>query len=141
VLCNGKSQFLIDILREGMNRETDYFRDNITDEIARLCSSPGRRPRERSVMLHLDNARICCARTVRDRIAAAELERMEHAPYSPDRAPCDFFLFGRAKRKLMGKQYDKPEYVVSEVRIIIRGIGQDVLKSLFKSWKGRLLDY
>jgi hypothetical protein len=49
-------------------------------------------------------------------MAAAELERMEHPPYSPDLAPCDFFLFGSVKGKWMGKQYEMPDDFVSEVR-------------------------
>jgi hypothetical protein len=43
-------------------------------------------------MLHFDNAAIHCTDTVRDRMAAAELERMEHLPYSPALTACDFFF-------------------------------------------------
>jgi hypothetical protein len=74
-------------------------------------------------------------------MAAAELERMENPPYSTDLALCDFFLFGYVKRKLVGNQYETREDLVSEVRNIIEGIRPDVLKSVFESWKGRLLDY
>jgi hypothetical protein len=70
----------------------------------------------------------------------AELERMEHLPYSLDLAPCDFFLFGYIKGKLMGKQEETFEDLVSEVRNIIEGIRPDILKSVFESWKGRLPD-
>jgi hypothetical protein len=66
VFFNGKGQFLIDILSEGMKMDTDYFVDNIIDEIAKLCYPQGRRPRERRVMLHFDNAPIHCTGTVRD---------------------------------------------------------------------------
>jgi hypothetical protein len=48
--------------------------------MARLCYPQGRRPRERRAMLHFDNAPIHCTGSVRDRMAAAELERMEHPP-------------------------------------------------------------
>jgi hypothetical protein len=140
VFFNGKSQFLINILPESMKLDTDYFADNIIDEMARLCYPQGRRPRERRVMLHFDNAPIHWTGTVLDRMAAAELERMEHPPESPDLAPCDFFLFGYVKGKLVGKQYKTPEDLVSEVRNSIEGIRPDVRKSFFESWKGRLLD-
>jgi hypothetical protein len=36
VFFNGIGQFLIDILPEGMKMDTDYFADNIIDEMARL---------------------------------------------------------------------------------------------------------
>jgi hypothetical protein len=73
-------------------------------------------------------------------MTAAELEWMEHPPYSPDLTPCGFFLFGHVKGKLMGKQPETSEDLISEVRNIIEDICPDVLKSVFESWKGRLLD-
>jgi hypothetical protein len=30
---------------------------------------------------------------------------VSHPPYSPDLAPCDFFLFSRLKSTLKGKQF------------------------------------
>jgi hypothetical protein len=74
VFFNGTGQFLIDTLPKSMKMDTDYFADNIIDEMARLCYPQGRRLRERRVMLHFDNAPIQCTDTVRDRMAAAELE-------------------------------------------------------------------
>jgi hypothetical protein len=133
VLFNGTGQFLIDILPEGMKMDTDYFADNIINEMTRLCYPYGRRPRERRVMLHFDNAPMHCTDTIRDRMATAELERMEYSPSSPDLAPRDFFLFGHIKGKLVGKQYETPEDLVSEVKNIMKGIRPDVLKSAFES--------
>jgi histone-lysine N-methyltransferase SETMAR len=140
VFFNSTGQFLVNILPDSMKMVTDYFADNISDEMARLRSPQGRGPPERRAMLHFDNAPIHCTGTVRDRMAAAELERIEHPPYGPDLAPCDFFLFGYVMGKLMGKQYETPEDLVSEVTNIIEGIRPQVLKSVFESWKGRLLD-
>jgi hypothetical protein len=40
----------------------------------------------------------------------------------------------------VGKQYETPEDLVSEVRNITEGIRPDVRKSVFESWKGTLLD-
>ena len=34
-----------------------------------------------------------------------------HPPYSPDLAPCDFFLFPRMKRDLKGKRFQNVEEV------------------------------
>jgi hypothetical protein len=73
-------------------------------------------------------------------MAGAELEGMEHPPYSPDLAPSDFFLFGCVKGKFVGKQEEMREDLVFEVRNIIEDIRREVLKSVFESWKRRLLD-
>jgi hypothetical protein len=80
VFFNGTDQFLIEILCKGMKIDTAYFADNITDEMERLCYLQGRHPRERRIMPYFDNAPIHCTGTVRDRMAIAELELMEHRP-------------------------------------------------------------
>jgi hypothetical protein len=56
-------------------------------------------------------------------MAAADPERMEHPPYSPDLAPCDFFLIGYVKGRLVGKDYETPEDLFCEVTNIIQSIG------------------
>jgi hypothetical protein len=88
-------------------------------------------------MLHFDGAPRDWTGTVQDRRAAAELERIEHPLSSTDLAPCDFFLFRCVKRK----QDETPDNLISEMRNIIQPIRPDVLKSIFKFWKGILLDY
>jgi hypothetical protein len=44
--------------------------------------------------------------------------------------PCYFFLFGYVKGKLVGKKYETPEDLVSEVKNMNEGIRPDVLKSV-----------
>jgi hypothetical protein len=36
---------------------------------------------------------------------------MPHPPYSPDLAPCDFFLFQKMKLKLKGHRFDITEEI------------------------------
>ena len=44
---------------------------------------------------HWDNAPVHTAVVTKDWFAAHAIPVMEHAPYSPDLAPADFFLFLR----------------------------------------------
>jgi hypothetical protein len=37
-----------------------------------------------------------------------------HPPYSPDLAPCDFFLFPKIKLKLKGRRFDTVEEFQAE---------------------------
>jgi hypothetical protein len=37
-----------------------------------------------------------------------------HPPYSPDLAPCDFFLFPKMKLKLKGRRFDTTEEIQAE---------------------------
>jgi hypothetical protein len=37
-----------------------------------------------------------------------------HPPYSPDLAPCDFFLFTKKELKLKGRRFDNIEEIQAE---------------------------
>jgi hypothetical protein len=45
------------------------------------------------------------ALSVREFFAKHSIPVVPHPPYSPDLAPCDFFLFPRLKSTLKGKQF------------------------------------
>jgi hypothetical protein len=132
---NGTGEFLIDILPEELKMNSAYFATNVIDVLAQSCYPDGRPPHARKVTLHFDNAPIHCTDTVTDRMMLRELERMLHSPYSPDLAPCDFFLFGYLKQELVDRQYETPADLFSEVRRIIRGISQDVRMRVFEAWR------
>jgi [histone H3]-lysine36 N-dimethyltransferase SETMAR len=55
---------------------------------------------------HWDNAPVHTAVKVKEWFAAKSIRRLEQAPYSPDLAPADFFLFRRVKEGLAGKTLD-----------------------------------
>ena len=52
------------------------------------------------MILHHDNARPHSLSKVVDYIKNSGFEIMEQPPYSPDLAPCDFWLFDLIKRNL-----------------------------------------
>jgi transposase len=42
-----------------------------------------------------------------------------HPPYSPDLAPCDFFLFPKMKIKLKGRRFDTVEEIQAEMQTVL----------------------
>jgi hypothetical protein len=42
-----------------------------------------------------------------------------HSPYSPDLAPCDFFLFPKMKLKLKGCQFDTNEEIQAKSQRVL----------------------
>jgi hypothetical protein len=42
-----------------------------------------------------------------------------HPPYSPDLAPCDFFLFPKMKLKLKGRRFDTTEEMQAESQRVL----------------------
>ncbi|UYV71433.1 hypothetical protein LAZ67_8003173 [Cordylochernes scorpioides] len=58
-------------------------------------------------LLHHDNAPAHTSLLVRDFLAKNNTLMMPQPPYSPDLAPCDFFLFPKLKRPMKGRRYTK----------------------------------
>ncbi|KAH8404551.1 hypothetical protein KR009_006498 [Drosophila setifemur] len=56
-------------------------------------------------LLHHDNAPAHTSLLVRDFLAKNNTLVMPQPPYSPDLAPCDFFLFPKLKRPMKGRRY------------------------------------
>ena len=54
-------------------------------------------------MLFHDNARAETAVVTLAFLAASDVQLVTHPPYSPELAPCDWFLFTTTKRHLNGK--------------------------------------
>ena len=55
-------------------------------------------------LLH-DNAPAHKASVVVDFFTSENVNMLPHQPYSPDLAPCDFFLFPKLKKHLSGRRY------------------------------------
>jgi hypothetical protein len=74
---------------------------------------------------------------VTEKLDEQNLKRMRHPAYSPDRSPCDFFLCGYLKDKVIDKQYTTPEELSAEVTTILSGIPSDLTSRVFAT--GRLV--
>jgi len=58
-------------------------------------------------------------------------------PYSPDLAPCDFFLFPRMKRDLKGKHFQNVEEVKEKTTEALKAITLPEFQNCFEQWKKR----
>jgi len=95
-------------------------------------------------LLHHDNAPAHTALSVRQFLTKNGMTTASHTPYSPDLAPCDFFLFPRMKRDLKGKRFQNMEEVrektteaLKATRTVLNngksgGIGVLILKGYFE---------
>jgi hypothetical protein len=52
-------------------------------------------------------------------LAKNKIAVIPHPLYSPDLAPCDFFLFPKLKLKLKGRQFDAIEEIQAESRRVL----------------------
>lgn len=86
---------------------------------------------------HHDNAPAHTAISVTQFLAKNCMVLLPHAPYSPDLAPCDFFLFPRMKRGMKGQRFDNIEEVKKKTREELSAISKDDYKKCFEQWKHR----
>ena len=90
-----------------------------------------RRPQTgvRGLLFHHDNAIAYTAAVTLDLLAASDVQLVTHPPYSPDLAPCDWFLFPSVKRQLKGRQFENAE----DARAFFEDVVLDIPQS---TWSG-----
>jgi len=73
-------------------------------------------------ILHHDNAPAYSALIVREFLARNSITVLEHPPYSPDLAPCDFFFFPKCKLVLRGRNLGDVTTIKSEMTSLLKGL-------------------
>lgn len=107
--------------------------------------------KDNSWFLHYDNAPSHIALVLRDHFAKNSTHIVPQPPYSPDLAPCDFWLFAKLKRPLRGHRFESieeiqaeskkelkaiPEIEFNKVLMIGKNVGISVLYRLGTTLKG-----
>jgi len=65
------------------------------------------------------------------------MERLEHAPYSPDLSPMDFALFPRLKSELRGKHFEDLGHLRLSVCTVLGGYEEAWFRDTFNKWVTR----
>jgi len=60
---------------------------------------------------------------------------LDHPPYSPDLALCDFFLFPKIKSALKGTRFKSIDAVKVKAMELMNKLSEDNLQHCFKHWK------
>lgn len=90
-----------------------------------------------SWFLHHDNAPSHTARIIRDFLAKNSTHIVPQPPYSPDLAPCDFWLFNKLKRPLRGHRFESIEEIKRESLRELKAIPTIDYNNCFEDWKIR----
>ena len=89
-------------------------------------------------MLHYDNAFAHTALNIRQFLAERNITTLEHPPYSPDLAPCDFFLFPNIKSVLKGTHFSNIDSMKMAATTELKKIPENDFQECFKSWKRQM---
>jgi hypothetical protein len=68
---------------------------------------------------------------------AKKMASIPHPLYSPDLAPCDFFLFPKMKLKLKGHRFDKVEEIQAESQRVLDTVTEKDRQEAFQNWGKR----
>ena len=85
--------------------------------------------------LHQDNAPAHTALSVTGYLASLGWTIIPHPPYSPDLAPCDFFLFPTMKKTLKGKRFATVEEVKTASQEALNNIKLQQFQRCFTQWE------
>ena len=92
---------------------------------------------DNSWFLHHDNAPSHTALVLRDHFAKNSTNIVPQPPYSPDLAPCDFWLFSKLKRPLREHRFDSIEEIKAESKKELKAIPEIEFNKCFDDWKIR----
>ena len=87
----------------------DWYVNHCLPKVFQAWCTRSSRTGVRGLLLHHDNASAYTAAVTLDFLAASDVQLVTHPPYSPDLAPCDWFLFPSIKTQLKGKQFQNAE--------------------------------
>ncbi len=88
-------------------------------------------------ILHHDNAPAHSSLIIREFLAKKNIPTMPHPPYSPDLAPCDFFLFPKMKSYLKGTHHGGVEEVKEAVTAVLNSLTPEDFQGCFEGWERR----
>ena len=92
---------------------------------------------DNSWIFHHDNAPSHSSLIVTEFLAKHEIKVIAQPPYSPDLAPCDFFLFPKLKYPLRGTRHESIEAIKRNSLKELKAIPAEAYKKCMENWINR----
>ena len=115
---------------------------NVYKDILRCLMRSAREKRRelwetKSLLLHHDNAPAHNALSIQF-LAGNNIALLEQPPYSPDLAPCNFFLFPKLKGVIRGTRFQDSKTIKTAVTKELRAIPMESFQKCIEAWQQRL---
>jgi len=88
-------------------------------------------------VLHHDNAPDHSSHLIHQFLVKHGIVQLRQPPYSPDLAPCDFWLFPKLKNPLKGRRFDDVEEIKRNATKRLLAIPKAEYKECFRKWEDR----
>ncbi|GFX69366.1 mariner Mos1 transposase [Trichonephila clavipes] len=123
---------------EGQSINQHYYLEVLGNLRERIRRKRPEMLKEKSWIFHQDNAPAHSALSVKRFLAKHSIPVLEHPPYSPDLAPCDFYLFPKVKSALKGTRFESVEAVKEKAAGVLKELTKDDFQHCFQQWKIRM---
>ncbi|KAJ4435187.1 hypothetical protein ANN_23763 [Periplaneta americana] len=87
--------------------------------------------------LHHDNVPAHSSQLIHTFLAKHGITNVRQPPYSPDLAPCDFWLFPKLKTPLKGSRFESREEIMRNATTELNTIPKGDFQRYFRQWKDR----
>ena len=105
---------MLDFL-EGQKTITASYYEKVLRKLKTALAKKRQEKLHCQILFHHDNAPAHMAKTAMTILQEFCGEILSHPPYSPDLAPCDFFLFPKLKKHLKGTRFQSINEAKREV--------------------------
>jgi len=92
---------------------------------------------ENAWIVHQDNAPSQTTLVTREFLAKNKITTMGHPPYSPNLAPCDFYLFPKVKNIMRGEHLVDVDTIKRETTKPLKELTKEDMQHCFQEWEKR----
>lgn len=126
-------------LEKGKTVTADWYSNVCLESVfEKIRNNHHNRLRVSNLILHHDNASSHTAALTKVYLENQKVEVLDHPPYSPDLAPCDFYLFPKIKDILRGHRFDDEDEAFERFHEEIKRLTSDDWEKCIASWFGRM---
>lgn len=125
------------VVPKGQSITGNYYSDVLEKKLMRHIHQKQPELLQRIIILHQDNAPTHTAGVTKACLERLDIEVLEHPPYSPDLAPCAFWLFPTVKTRIAGRRFETSTEVTAAVQAIHKSLSKNGLHSVFEKWQHR----
>lgn len=137
VFWDARGVIYIDYLQKGKTINGEYYA-SLLQRFHQVLTEKRPHLARKKILFHQDNARVHTCAVAMAKIHELHYELVPHPPYSPDLAPCDYFLFPNLKKWLGGKRFRSNEEIIEETNAYFEGLEKlyytEGIEKLEKRW-------
>jgi histone-lysine N-methyltransferase SETMAR len=125
----------VEFLPMGQKHNSQFFTQTVLPSIEKKLAECRPKLRTTTAHLHVDNAKIHTSKMCIKKIEELGFILVPQPPYSPDPAPCDFFLFGHLKQHLEERRFTTEDQVIAAVREVFHKISLPTFQNVMDDWQ------